>query len=393
MAHFAGGGVVKQTGHPRRLSAVEPRFVRLAVFMLVVGACSPAPPPTSQPMTQTTLGPASAAPTPRSSLDALDAGTPRCPPRPFDPAASLGPEFDEDIFLRDESKAIATEFLVGLASIYANPSADVCRYFTAQGWRTALAFDPRLRAVERGESLVTQEHLLRVAFEGSYNLRDRPPVIPVDIVFDIPAGAATKDVPSGETRTTTSTAREGSHADFMFDGHRWRVDRLGPISEDYRRWVELPSTPPPGQPCADFVRDPKGSPFDENADRRWCDAAGRGRVISRNQLNLFTRYPCDHGHAAILQIGRPLGATFDPLVHWEYVRDPANEFLERQWVTERFDGAATLPDDAADSGWTNGNIDLWLSPSDLDRAVYIVRNGTVERWPRAAAGWGVIDCN
>ena len=256
-----------------------------------------------------------------------------------------------------------------------------------------MAFEPRLRAVERGESLITQDHLLRVAFEGGYDLRDRPPVVPLDIVFDIPAGAETEDVPSGETRTSTSTAREGFHADFMFDGHRWRVDRLGAIGEDYRRWVGLPSTPPPGMPCPEFVRDPKDSLFDEDADRRWCDAAGRGRAISHDQLDLFTRYPCDNGHAAILQIGRPLGAAMDPLVRWEYVRDPADEFLEQRWLTERYDGDTESPDDAADTGWTNGNIDLWISPSDLDRAIYLVRNGTVERWPRATEQWGVIDCN
>ncbi len=217
--------------------------------------------------------------------------------------------------------------------------------------------------------------------------------MPLDIVYDVPAGAQTMDLPSGQTRTSPSTSREGFHADFMFDGHRWRVDRMGPISPDNHMWLALPTTPRPGSPCTEFVHDPNGSPFDENADRAWCDAAGRGRAISRDQLIIFTRYPCDTGHAAILRIGHPLGNGFDRLLRWEYVRDPADEFLEQQWVSERYDGDARLPEDAADTGWTNGNIDLWISPSELDRAIYPVRNGAVERWPRAAEGWGVIDCN
>lgn len=329
--------------------------VLLVTLSAIGSACSPTPLPTSSPLPPS-----------------LVVVTPLCPDRPFDSSAPLGPEFAEDIFVRDESTALATEFLVGLADVYAHPdTADVCRYFTERGWTTALAFDPRLRAVERGEFTVVQDHILRVAFEGNYDLRDRPPVVPLDIIFDIPAGSTSKDVMSGEARTSTSLAREGFHANLMFDGHRWRVDGMGPIADDYRKWIALPTTPPPGPPCATFVRDPEDAPFDENADRRWCDAAGRGRTISRSSLVLLTQYPCGRGKAAILHIGRPLGATLDRLVRWEYVRDPANEFLAEQWITAPYDADATMPDDAADSGWTNGNSDLWISPSELDRAVYV----------------------
>ena len=380
---------MKRTSHPRRRTVDEARSrpsrsIRpdcrclFACTAITTADAAHGRPPTAAPA---------------SSPKAIAAGTTRCPPRPFDAAAPLGPEFDEDVFPGDESKTIATEFLAGLATIYSDPSADVCQYFTEQGWTTALAHDPRLGAVARGESLVSKEHLLRVAFEGVYELRAQPPVVPLDIIFDVPAGAETKDVRSGETRTSDSTVREGFHADFLFDGHRWRVDRLGPVVEDYQAWTTLPSMPPPGPKCPKVAHDTKDSPFDEDADRQWCDAAGRGRAIAPDQLVMLTRYPCHTGHAAILHIGRPLGTTLDQLLRREYVRDPANEFLEQQWVTERFDGSAKLPKDAADSGWTNGNVDLWISPSDLDRAVYLVRNGTVERWPRAADGWGVIDCN
>jgi hypothetical protein len=47
---------------------------------------------------------------------------------------------------------------------------------------------------------------------------------------------------------------------------------------------------------------------------------------------------------------------------------------------------------AASTGGTNGNITRWISPSELDDAIYITRD-VVERWPRATGSWAVTDCN
>ena len=80
-------------------------------------------------------------------------------------------------------------------------------------------------------------------------------------------------------------------------------------------------------------------------------------------------------------------------MRWEYVRDPSREFLAQGWIREGFDADAELPADAAYTGWTNGNIEIWISPAELDRAIFIRRGRTIERWPRAAERWGVIDCN
>jgi hypothetical protein len=361
----------------------------LATALLVIAAACAAPPAPSD-----ATSPAPAVIATRLGPDPSPSATARCPPRPFDTAAPLGLEFAEDIFVRDESHAIAQDLLGGLAAIYADPAtADVCRFFTERGWTTALAFDRSLRAVDRGELILQQDHVLRVAFEGDYDLRDRPPIVPLDIVYDIPAGAVTRDLVSGETRTSTADQRTGFHADIASDGHRWRVDRLGPIGDDNRQWLAMPTIPPPGPPCTGFVRDSHAASFDEDADRLWCDADGRGRKITDDQLVLLTRYPCEDGRAAILHIGRPLGAAMDPLMRWEYVRDPLDEFLAQRWLTGSYDGVSRLPKDAAYTGWTNGNIKLWISPSELDQAIYVVRGYAVERWPRAAERWGVIDCN
>ena len=96
---------------------------------------------------------------------------------------------------------------------------------------------------------------------------------------------------------------------------------------------------------------------------------------------------------AILTIGRPVGAPLDPLVRWEYMRDPAGEAEEYDWLTAPYDGRSALPEDAVDTGWTNGNVDLWTAASEKDAAIYLRRGSIVERWPRAAELWGVTDCN
>jgi hypothetical protein len=378
---------------------VQARLAILAGLAFVVGACSPAPEATTSPVTRSSPEPAALAPSPTAPFEAAASPgaigdiPPRCPPRPFDPEASLGPEFDEEFLAEERTDALAEGLMAGLATIYADPAADVCRWFTDQGWASALKHDPILGAVGRGESIIAQDHLVRIAFQREYDLRERPPVVPLDIIFDVPAGAATTDLASGETTATVTTAREGVHADFLFDGHRWRVDRLGPLDDEFAEFTRLPSAPPPGTPCQGFVRDPGRAPFDEDADRPWCDEAGLGRSISRDQLRMSTRYPCGEGRAAILHVGQPLGTVRDRLLRWDYVRDPADAFLELGWVAERYDGHASLPRDAADTGWTNGNVDLWIRPSELDRAVYLVRGEHVERWPRANEWWGVIDCN
>jgi len=321
-----------------------------------------------------------------------------CPGIAYDPEASPGPEFQSDVFVNGESEVITADFLGALADLYAGGTLDAaCEWFTADGLRSAIATDARLREVQQGELRIRGELVLRVAFEGTYDLRTRPPVLPIDAVFDLLAGATVLDPPTGTSTTTTTDQRIALHVDFVFDGHRWRAERVAPISADYARWGLAPTAPPLGLPCSGFTRDPAAAGFDEDSGsgaRMWCDADGRGRVVHQpDQLVLFTRYPCQAGHAAVLTLGRPLGMPLDRLVRYEYVHDPLGEFLAQGWVSSPYVDDAAQPDDAAYSGWTNGNIEIWVSPSEQEKAIYIKRGGTFERWPRAAEQWGVIDCN
>lgn len=323
----------------------------------------------------------------------------------FDPAASLGPEFANDNFLGDESEVIAGAFIAGLAGIYARrPNADPCAWFTTRGLRTAMETDARLRDAIEGRSSLESDLAMRIAFESTYDLRISPPTVPLSIVFDLPAGSRTTDLRSGATTVSPGDQRAGLHVDLVYDGRRWRADRVGTVEGDDAAWLTMPTPLPPGDPCARFVLDPAGMPFDEASGtdflveparpgRRWCDADGKGRRIEDAQLALVTRYPCNRARAAVLTIGLSLGMPIDPLARNEFVRDPAGDFLAQGWITAPFEPAAKLPADAAYTGWTNGNIELWISPSDLANAIYVRVGDAMERWPRAADEWGVIDCN
>jgi hypothetical protein len=318
----------------------------------------------------------------------------QCRPLAFDPLAVPGPEFGQDSFIHDESRAITKRFLVGLRSLYAGDrNVDPCDLFTDRGLATMLLADGRLAAAARGTQFIKSSLQFRADLEGSYDLRIKPPRVPIDAIFDLPAGASVTDLVSGGTTTTTQDERIGLHLMFAYDGHRWRVDEAGPVSADYADWATLPGNLPPGPPCAGFHRDAPGAPYDDRQGRAWCDDLGKGHLLRADQeFSIITRYPCG-GRATILTIGRPLGAPLDRLVRWQYVRDPDGAFRTSGWLAARYNGNTRLPSDAVATGWSNGNVDLWISPSDLDHGIYMVRGNVVERWARATESWGVVDCN
>jgi hypothetical protein len=91
---------------------------------------------------------------------------------------------------------------------------------------------------------------------------------------------------------------------------------------------------------------------------------------------------CGFSSLSLLTVGWPLGrAAFTERDARQYVRDPGNAFADKTLAT--FLPSVTLPDDAIFTGYRYGMDELWVSPETIDSAVYIVRNGVVEQWPRA----------
>ena len=99
---------------------------------------------------------------------------------------------------------------------------------------------------------------------------------------------------------------------------------------------------------------------------------------------------CGWTSITVLSVGWPVGGTDGSGdTTRQYVRDPQG--LLGSMTDGTFRADASLPEDAADTGYHRGDWQLWVAPSDADRAVYVVNadpaaQGVVERWPRASIG-------
>jgi hypothetical protein len=90
---------------------------------------------------------------------------------------------------------------------------------------------------------------------------------------------------------------------------------------------------------------------------------------------------CGWQSATMIFIGWPLGTIAPTSASSRmYVRDPQG--LYETEVRDRLVRNATLPTDAKPSGYRLGPIELYLSPSDQDQALYVVAPSGAERWPR-----------
>lgn len=358
---------------------------------LLVAACGDAPPSATAP-------PASASP--EEPAETPEAG-PTCPDIVLDPSVSLGPPFDKEVFEAGEASDIASTFVAGLSTLYAGgPDANPCLLFTTTGLQEATAVDERLRLALEGISRVDTQLVFREAGEGTYDLRQRPPRVPLDIVFDVPAGSTTTDSASGATDTTLAPERDALRVTFEYDGDDWLADGVEPVSATDMARYALPTPMVDLPACKGFHDDPDRARFDDNAgsgvdrdkQQPWCADGGNGPGLPEELVHLRTRVPCGESRVAVLNLGVPLGTPRDPLDAHRYFRDPLGQAFKRGLLDEKWTKGVKLPDDAQDTGWTNGNMDLWVSPSELEEAVYVRTAGGFERWPRGGDP-SVTDCN
>jgi hypothetical protein len=89
---------------------------------------------------------------------------------------------------------------------------------------------------------------------------------------------------------------------------------------------------------------------------------------------------CSWESATFLNVGWPLGThAVGAAQSRGYIRDPNDVVGYR----ERLVRNATLPHDARPTGYKLGSIEIYISPSDQDEAVYLVAPPGAERWPRS----------
>ncbi|HEY8732005.1 MAG TPA: hypothetical protein VIN69_08505 [Candidatus Limnocylindria bacterium] len=91
---------------------------------------------------------------------------------------------------------------------------------------------------------------------------------------------------------------------------------------------------------------------------------------------------CGWQSATFLTIGWPLGTSATTFAQARlYIRDPLG--VVRTAYRESLVLQATLPSDARPTGYRHGALEIFVSPSDEDGAIYLVGPSGAERWPRS----------
>jgi hypothetical protein len=91
---------------------------------------------------------------------------------------------------------------------------------------------------------------------------------------------------------------------------------------------------------------------------------------------------CQWQAATTLFIGWPAGPHSSTSAESrQYIRDPRG--VIRASFRDRLVLRASLPTDARPTGYRYKSVEVYLSPTDQDEAIYLVSGSAVERWPRS----------
>jgi len=107
-----------------------------------------------------------------------------------------------------------------------------------------------------------------------------------------------------------------------------------------------------------------------------------GHPVNGRELNSIAGPDhCGWQSAVMMHLGWPLGTISQTSAEIrQFIRDP-NGVIDHG-LRDKLAIAIDLPPDAEDTGYRNGELELWLRPSDPD-AAYLRVGDDVERWPRA----------
>lgn len=125
------------------------------------------------------------------------------------------------------------------------------------------------------------------------------------------------------------------------------------------------------------------SAFDQTPPHPGYAWTREGQPVSQFELvTISGPGHCGWESATLVFIGWPPG-TFAPNASGarQYIRDPQGVVYGR--YRELLERDVKLPTDAKPTGHRLGAIELYTSPSDEDRWIYVAGPSNVERWPRA----------
>ena len=107
-----------------------------------------------------------------------------------------------------------------------------------------------------------------------------------------------------------------------------------------------------------------------------------GRAVSPEEMDTIAGPShCGWQSATMMFIDWPPGSA--PTTYFTgrlYIRDPEGVYGVR--FRDRLGRNVTLPADARATGYRLGAIEVYVSPSDQDEAIYVVSPRDAERWPR-----------
>ncbi len=353
------------------------RSVILFMTVVVLTACQQTPEPSRAAQVTGT-----ATPTAISTPDP----TPWPRPEPTSPFTSDA--YDELVIV----DAIET-FAAGLVDLYdADNAAALDAVFTADGAVSALTYDWRLRGAQRGETSFRADVSVRGWGTTDERPLDQPPTLNANIALMAGPGAELVDATTGAILQRWNERQHFAmevRLQYEANVSGWRALSLGPPFE----WHDdPPGVPAPAVKCPGLSRD-RPDDADLVRGRRWCFGGRDGTLATKEQVIVFERYPCGTSRASILTVGWPVGAQIDGFDAHQFVRDPDGLF-DREWpLPIPYVASGRLPKDAYSTGLTDGEFEIWVSPSADAKAIWVRHGRKVERWPRAPEEWGVIDCN
>ena len=147
--------------------------------------------------------------------------------------------------------------------------------------------------------------------------------------------------------------------------------------------VARPAPTPPNKPSATDPGAGLGPIFDLTPAYPGYPWTRDGHPVKPEELGTSAGPAhCGWESATFLTIGWPVGTLSTSAARSrQYIRDPRG--VVRPALRDRLDLDATLPSDAHPTGYVYGSIQIYVSASDEDSAIYVVGPTGTERWPRS----------
>lgn len=349
----------------------------LLMVVLVVGcqATEPRPSPVAQAPTS-----------PMPTLTSAPQPTPVPTPRRISPFS--GESFGEAVL--DETVDV---FIAALATLYRDPNRGLLdRTFSAEGLDSARAYDWRLRGAVSGQTRHFGDLSVRGKAVYAEQTTADPPFFNTDISIAIAPGAELVDARSRallQGWTERQLYDLGVRFEYDVADSLWMAVSVGPADPTFGN---PPPTPAPPVRCKGLGRD-RPDDTDPSRSRTWCIGGREGILATDEIVVVWDEYPCGESRASVMTVGWPIGSPIDGWARYHYVRDPDGRFKRSNRLPVEYLPNTRLPTDAYSTGLTDGEFEIWVSPSMGADAIWARRTSKVERWPRVTNPFLVIDCN